>query len=116
MWLMAVRHKCIPFRINAHSIHKTERYTSENQEHDNVWSKTMKKMFLFRQISLLLLFSNMKQALPGKHAKLNTKYIFLALDEQTYAILYAYVHILIYQLCLKIDIIEHVYVAYMHMV
>jgi hypothetical protein len=68
----------------------------------------MKKMFLFRRISLLLLFS-------GKHAKLNTNFISLALDEQTYAILYAYVHILIYQLCLKIDIIEYVYVAHMHM-
>lgn len=76
----------------------------------------MKKMFLFRRISLLLLFSNMKHALPGKHAKLSTNYISLALDEQTYAILYAYVHILIYQLCLKIDIIGHVYVAHMHMI
>ena len=58
----------------------------------------------------------MKQALSGKHAKLNPNYISLALDEQTYAILYAYVHILIYQLCLKIDIIEYVYAAHMHMV
>jgi hypothetical protein len=38
--------------IGLSTIHKIERYTSENQEHDNVWSKTMKKMFLFRRISL----------------------------------------------------------------
>ena len=49
----------------------------------------------------------MKQALPGKLAKLITNYISLTLvlDEKTYAKLYAYVvHIIIYQLCLKIEI------------
>ena len=48
---------------------------------------------------------NMKQALPGKLAKLITNYISLVLDEQTYAKFYAYVvHIIIYQPCLQIEI------------
>ena len=46
----------------------------------------------------------MKQALPGKLAKLVTNYISLDLDEQTYAKLYAYVNMIIHQLCLRIDI------------
>ena len=47
----------------------------------------------------------MKQAPPGKLTKLITNYISLVLDEQTYAKLYAYVHIIIYQLCVKIEIL-----------
>ena len=46
----------------------------------------------------------MKQALTGKLAKLIINQISLILDEQTYAKLYADVHIIIYQLCLKIEI------------
>ena len=54
---------------------------------------------------IISLMINMKQALPGKLAKLIANKISLVLDEQTYAKLYAYVvHIIIYQLFLKIEI------------